>query len=283
MSAIDAARYVGLVRQQADALEVPTGPPRRRNVRDVERVLQVTRNDLAWIDEAVAAGQHPVPTAAEAACGRAREVTSLLYAAGAQDQAWRHWASLSAFGLLLTTVGHEPCDDGHVGENTAEAVQYAVLAGEWRLAGALPHDPPRAEYYAESVVWALGVGETDLQPPAAAVGDDAADVWWSFFTAVAERNPGATTLALHTITEVHIDLFGDGWERFVEWDYPLFDPMAGAGAALARHHGLVTDDLSDLDRRYLDPGLAAGEPPPLYPEHWPEPSPVTPRSAAQPR
>jgi hypothetical protein len=104
-------------------------------------------------------------------------------------------------------------------------------------------------------------------------------VWSSFFAAVTARNRVAATLALHTITEVHIGLFDDGWERFVEWDYPLFDPIAGlAPTRLARHHGLVTNDSQIWTAATWTPVWPRASRL-RYPGDWPKPSPVAHTSA----
>lgn len=263
MTLVDGAGYVALVRAELAAVEAPEGPRRRSGVADLDVVLRVTANDLAWIVDAIGDGSLAPAEAIAAACGRAREITSMLYAAGAPAAVWRRWAGLSAFGLVLGT------DDSGV----AEAAQYALVGEEWRLAADLPRRPPPVTYHAEHVLWALATGQPPEVAPTTIAADDSAAVWDSYAAAVHDRNPAGATLALHTITELHIDLFGDGWERFAKWDHPLFDRMACAGAALARHLDLVVlDDLTPLDRRYLDAGLDVGVPDVLYPTMRPEPS-----------
>jgi hypothetical protein len=262
MTVVDMGDYVALVRSELEAVEVPAGEPRLSGVADLDVVLRVTANDIAWMVEATSDGSLTPADATAAACGRAREITSMLYAAGAPAAVWRRWAGLSAFGLVLGL------DDSGV----AEAAQYALIGGEWRLAADLPRQPPPVTYHAEHVLWALVTGQPLDGAPTTAAADSEA-VWDSYAAAVRERNPVRATLALHTITELHIDLFGEGWNRFVKWDHPLFDRMACAGAALARHLDLViVDDLTALDRRYLDAGLEVDVPDTLYPNIRPEPS-----------
>lgn len=275
MSGIGPVQYVTRVRRDLDGLAVPARPTRRAGVRDLDYLLRNIRIGISWVDEAVSDGSYPALDGARAACERARELTSLLYAAGADDHEWRHWSAWSSFGLMLMAASANGAD----GEELAESLQYAVLAGEWQLAAALSDvRPPAFNRYADYVVWALAAGRTDIEPPWDG-DDDTAEVWRSFANGVINQHPNATTLALDTIAEVHMDTFGDDWKRFVPWEHPLFDLVAGAGAALARHRGLVTDDLSDLNRCYLGPGLAPGEPTPLYPVEWPEPSAVAKPSA----
>lgn len=273
MSGIGPAQYVTRIRHELERLVVPAGPARRREVRDLGYLLRVIRNGILWVDKAVSDGGYPTRDGAVAACERAREVTSLLYAAGADHDEWRHWSALSSFGLMLVAAGQNGDDGGHL----SQSIQYTVLAGEWELAAAMSQvPPPQFERYADYVVWALAVGRSDIELPSPGDNDDAADVWRSFADAMTRHNRNATTLALDTIADVQMDAFGDDWERFVAWEHPLFDLTAAAGAALARHRGLVTDHFSALSRRYLEPGLAAPEPTPLYPKEWTEPSAIAP-------
>ena len=167
----------------------------------------------------------------------------MLYAAGADHREWRRWAALAAFGLLLI---------GGVDE-LAEASQHARLAGEWALAAELPDPAPHDD-------------------------EVSARIWSTFTSAMRARDAGEVTAALHELADRRADLFGSGWQRFVEWAYPVFDPLSGAAAATARHRGLVLVELlTEDDLLYLDHGLAPGEPEPRYPQEWPEPSIVAPR------
>lgn len=268
MSAIGAAQYISRVRREVDTLTVPTGLARRADVRDLEYVLQRIRNGVVWIDESVSDGSYSTLDGIRAACERARQVTSFLYATGADHQEWRHWAALSSFGLLLVGGGI-----GVPEGELIESLQYSLLAGEWQLAAAMPDlRSPTFNRYAHYVVWTLASGQNGIEPPWDA-SDDSAEAWRSFGNAMVERHPNATVLALDTVAELHIDTYGDDWNRFEEWSHPLFDLVAGAAAALARHRGLVSyNDFRDPVRCYLDPGLATSEPAPLYPSEWPEPS-----------
>ena len=93
---------VRMVRTELDVVAAPAGPARRNDVADyLPDVLDSVRADARWVDEAVADGTCPVDEGAAAATRHAREVASLLYAAGSQPRDWRRWSSLAAFGLLL--------------------------------------------------------------------------------------------------------------------------------------------------------------------------------------
>lgn len=260
-------QYIARVHQELAPVQIPDGHHRREDVAQLPLIFDYERGDVAWLDEgAVEEDVLSIEEASRAATEHALEITSLLYATGAPHPLWRRWAGLSSFGLLF---------DGRI----AQANHYALLAGEWHLAADLPPGPAvDATYYAEHVILALSIGASAPALPSGPDGllyrEDVGEVWDSFFAAMVEENAVLVTLALHTITELHIDLFGEGWKRFFERDHPLFDLVACAAAALARHHDLVTDELSPLDRQYLDPGLAEGEPTPLYPAERPVPSPV---------
>ncbi|WP_036437206.1 hypothetical protein [Mycolicibacterium mageritense] len=238
---------------------------------DLEYTLRTTRHGIAWVDDSVSDGSYSLTEGISAACERSCEITSFLYACGAPHKQWRHWAALSAFGLLLT-AGEVATDR----DDLARAIQYGVLAGEWQLVAALSDvEPPRFERYAEHVVWTLAVGRTSIESPPTI--EDTADVWWSFGNAVIERHSRAAVLALDTIADVHMVTVGAGWTRFLPWTHPLFDLEAGAGAAIARIRGLVTEkDFPESIRHYLEPGLAHGEPTRLYPGEWPQPSVIAP-------
>jgi hypothetical protein len=271
MSGVGAAQYIARVRREIDFLTVPLGPPRRTGISDPEYTLRTTRNGIVWVDDSVSDGSYSLAEGISAACERSREMTSFLYACGAPHKQWRHWAALSAFGLLLM-AGEVALDR----DELAQAVQYGVLAGEWQLTAALSDvEPPRFERYAERVVWTLAVGRTSIESPPE--NEDTTDAWWSFGNAVIERHSRATVLALDTIAEVHMVTVGAGWRRFLPWTHPLFDLEAGAGAAIARNRGLVAEkDFPEPIRRYLEPGLVDGVPTPLYPGDWPQPSAIAP-------
>jgi hypothetical protein len=243
--------YVRWVRQEFEAVTVPRGPGRRVGVeRYLPAVFDWVRGSTRSTAAAVADGSEPIDTGLTAMADLALEITSLLYAAGADHPVWRHWAALAAFGLLL-------------GDRPVEAVQYALLAGEEALAADVPFEPRRTRWFGEGVVWALATGVRTIGEPSPA--DAAGGPWRTVFRAVLDREPPLVELALHTIGELHNGRSDEPWEDFEPRSYPLFDPLAGAGAAVARRAGLLQALSSPLDQRYLEPGAADGDPEPLYP------------------
>lgn len=250
--------FVGLVRRQLATEVTRCGPARRPNVAAVaSEIVASLRETIAFVDDSVRDGSLSVTEGASTATTTALETTSFLYAAGAAHREWRRWASLSAVGLLLR-------------DEPVEAMPYALLAGETAMAADFPSSPPATDTVAERVVWALGTGAVVRGTPDPS--DPAGGSWLDLLEAVRDHDAAGVELALGAIVERHLEKYGEHWDRF-EWrGFPLFDPLAGAAAAVARRAGLVPDMPMSLARRYLDPGLADGDPEPLYPELRPSPS-----------
>ena len=216
---------VHVVRAELESVGPLTGTARRHDAdRAAASAVDAVLADARYLEQAVTSGSSSIDEATASAAQLALETTSLLYAAGADHRRWRRWASLSAFGLLLH---NEP----------VEAMQYALLAGETDMAAAFACAPPATRTFGERVVWAFGTGDDEIGTPEPT--DWAGAAWRSLFEAVRDHHRARTELALETIVELHVDLYGENWDRF-EWrGYPMFDPLAGAAAAVARRGGLV--------------------------------------------
>ena len=211
---------VHVVRAELESVGPLTGTARRHDAdRAAASAVDAVLADARYLEHAVTSGSSSTDEATASAAQLALETTSLLYAAGADHRRWRRWASLSAFGLLLH---NEP----------VEAMQYALLAGETDMAAAFACAPPATHTFGERVVWAFGTGDDEIGTPEPT--DWAGAAWRSLFEAVRDHHRARTELALETIVELHVDLYGENWDRF-EWrGYPMFDPLAGAAAAVAR-------------------------------------------------
>lgn len=250
--------YVSLLAEQLATVEAPAGPVRRIGVLDhVPSELELIRRDLDSVVAALAAGIRT--DRLESATGLARETASWLYAAGAPTPVWRRWAGLTGFGHLSQG-------------DPLGACPYLVLGGEWACLAAVRAMPPGRGSPSARAVWflATGQGTPDELPD-----DDSVDLAWrTLLTAVPAGDQAAIDGALTEIAEFWIAESEGDWEFFHPRSAPDFDPEPCAAAALARRHGWSPDSLAPEVHRYLEAGLAEGEPEPLYP-HLPALRPAT--------
>jgi hypothetical protein len=239
----------GYARQVVDAaagLALPTGP-RRRSAEESRFAtsLPLIRDSVIWLTGSLRDGR--VDDALSHAYEISLEITSFLYAAGADHSSWRAWSALAAWGSTLR--GDVP-----------GAVPYAVLSGSWEHLGAfevtVAHESLGSEVV-RSLALRTGV------PMAGPGHPDRADEAWLLLAAAISRSD-------HARCEESLQALADFWtEEDEEWDvfeprgYPCFDPWVCAAAALAREGGYRPRDLSGDARRFLDPGLAPQCPDPF--------------------
>lgn len=254
-------KYVALLVEELAQVEIPSAPARRIGVVDhIPSGLALIRRDL----DAVAARARDFWSATDLA----RETASYLYAAGAPTPVWRRWAGLTGFG--------------HLGQSDPlGACPYLVLGGEWECiaalrAAALGRGSPSAR-----ALWflATGQGTPDELPD-----DDSVDLAWrELLTAVPAGDRAAIDAALIAIAEFWIAESEGDWEFFHPRSAPDFDPEPCAAAMLARRNGWSPDSLPEEVCRYLEAGLAEGEPEPLYPRlsaHQPTAAPKAPTTTS---
>jgi hypothetical protein len=236
---VTAREYGQLLREEFRGMAAPAGPERRigatrRGASAMERVRRE-------ID-----GNEKVGSGADLAL----EVASYLYSAGAPHPEWRHWVGLAALGYL------------HLGEYV-KACPYLVLAGEWSCLEALRAVTPGRRSPAAEAVWRLAVGEPDeLSWPD---GDPDDEGWSELLAAIPAADRERMEAGLDAVATFWLDEYDGDWEVFHPRSAPDFEPEVCAAAAIARRSGYHPTGLSGDVRRFLEPGLAEGEPEPLYP------------------
>jgi hypothetical protein len=251
MALLTSAALASYVLEQVKNLVVPQGPERRRGA--VERaadVLRMVRRDIRGILRLVEAGRLRREDALTQLTELVLELTSLLFAAGADHRTWRHWSGMTALGFLLLP-------------RPSDSAQYAALGGEWALLSEVPHGrPPRR--LADRVAWAVLLGQaTDFTSRRKT--DEFDRAWLTLASSIPRQDHPSTEQALKTIARHWLEE-DDDWRDFHARSAPDFEPALCALAALARRNGLRPKTMTPDELAFLEPGLAEPEPVPLWPE-----------------
>jgi hypothetical protein len=250
--------YPATILRELRALEVPSGPGRRIGARGAAQAnIATVGNDIVAVVSSVDANIISTDLALRRLTDLALELGSCLYDAGASHPEWRRWSALTAFGMLLS-------------EEYLSACPYLAIAGEWECARSLASRPP-GEFGtpARQTVWLLATGQHDGSVVLSAT-DESDQPWVTLASSVPAGEFGRTETALRSLADFWI-LEDEDWDVFEPRSYPSFEPEVCAAAAVARHHGYVPDLLPADTLRFLEPGLARPEPPPLFPDLTPEP------------
>lgn len=178
------------------------------------------------------------------------EFTSFLYAVGASHDVWRHWSSLTAFGLFLSGEIHG-------------AAEYAVLGGEWEFLKVLPDKPINSQQAADQVTWMLITGKPVSTIPESQ--HEYNNPWLRLARSVPAQDHKTTEESLKLIADFWMEETGGDWNNFCYGRYPVFETPICAVAALARHQGFVPTSLTSAQYSFLEAGLAEPEPPPMFP------------------
>jgi hypothetical protein len=178
------------------------------------------------------------------------ELTSFLYAVGASHYVWRHWSSLTAFGLFLSGEIHR-------------AAQYAALGGEWRFLEVLPDQSLKSQQEADRVTWMLLSGKPPSNLPE--VQDEYTNAWLGLSRSIPSKDHKMTEDCLKTIADFWMEETEGDWNNFCNGRYPVFETPICAMAALARHQGFVPTSLDVAQHSFLEAGLAEPEPPCMFP------------------
>jgi hypothetical protein len=258
---LTAPGFLALLADESALLCAPLGLPRRTGVEEhMPDLLEGIGDDIRSVSAAVEKSRYSPEDALETGTHHALEMTSLLYASGAAHAVWRRWASLSAFGRFLLFA-------------TLDGLQCAILAQEWVVLDALPERRPDMNFVSEEVIWAVASDDRDFEPRHS--DDDRMSLeWLRLYDGIMSGDEKAVGFALHALIEIDADEFGDHWERYLPWDYPVFDPSLCSVVSLARRRNLMPRGLDDHDRWFLEPGLADEAPEPLFTRWWPSPSPL---------
>jgi hypothetical protein len=245
-----------LVEQEFARVTMPSGPSHRRlGVNEyVEKVMAYIRRDLNEVERLLNEGQFDLQKAIASVVNLTLELTSLLYAANADHKAWRRWSSLTAFGMFLAGQIHD-------------AAQYAVLGGEWAFLHALPAAPVVSKQLSARVLWQLVGGKPKPTLPLEE-NDEYDNAWLTLAHSIPAHNHHETEEALKIIADFWMEETGGDWKNFHLRSYPDFETPACVAAALARHSGFEPTSLTFDQYSFLEAGLAAPEPPPLFPTYF---------------
>ncbi|MQS36195.1 hypothetical protein [Streptomyces katsurahamanus] len=250
MAAVTPDGYVSQVIDRAAGLVAPDGPRRRAAPEDrFAESFSLIRDSVAWLAQSRRA--RSIDESLSQAYEISLEITSSLYAAGADGHAWRSWSSLASWGYALRG-------------DVSGAVPYAVLGGSWgHLEGlqAAPHRPPLPERVVRNL--ALGAeaplsgpeNSSEAPLPGPESDDDIDRAWLRLAVSIPRKDHRRTEESLQTLADFWI-LEDEEWDVFALRGYPCFDPCVCAAAALARRDGYRPRELTHDARRFLDPGLA---------------------------
>ena len=177
------------------------------------------------------------------------EFSSNLYALGASTEVWRHWTSLTAFGLYLSC-------------NIQRAANYAALGGEWAFIKALPNKPFNTLQTGDLVAWSIVSGNP---LPQIDLPDQFDNVWFNLAHGIIKQNHSTTEESLKGIADFWMEETGGAWKTFLYGRYPVFETPICAVAAVARRNGFTPTSLTKDQSNFLEPGLAIREPDPMFP------------------
>jgi hypothetical protein len=255
---LTARHYPAVVVEAFGAIDTPTGPGRRVGAEaGVAWSLELIERDVAFVSRTPDAGESPTSEAVQLCSDICLETASELYDGGAPHPVWRRWAALAGFGMVLSGRYLEACP-------------WLVLGGEWAGVAALGSRPPgESGTVPQDALWTLATGRPvgTLAPEQA---DELDQPWFALLDSVPARAFRHAESALRSLADFWIGE-DEEWEVYHPGSQPSFEPEVCAAAAVARHHGYVPDLLPADTLRFLEPGLARPEPPPLFPDLTPEP------------
>jgi hypothetical protein len=240
------------VAQEFQKITLPSASERRIGVSEyASEILQYIQRDLNSAESLISEKSLTWENASKSITELVSEITSLLYAAGAEDTVWRHWSSLTGFGMFLQ------------GKNQ-QAALYAVLGGEWDFLTILPAIPVKSKQISEQVLWMLVTGKSILNLPAS-ISNEEDNAWLQLAESIPAHDHRQTEEALKEIADFWMAEGEDDWMNFHPRSYPDFEAPVCAVAAIARHHGFTPTSLTPEQYSFLEAGLAIAEPSPMFP------------------
>jgi hypothetical protein len=252
MGILNHENFCVFVTQEFEKMTLPTASVRRMGVSEhASDVMYYIQRDISTVNSLITEGQLSWEKASQSVTDLALEITSLLYAAGANHTVWRHWSSLTAFGMFLI-------------KKTIESAQYAALGGEWDFLKILPSIPAKSQQISDRVFWMLVNGESVGNLPESASNDED-NAWLQLGKSIPAQNHRQTEEALKVIADFWMAEDEEEWMNFHPRSYPGFEAPVCAVAAIARHHGFTPTSLSQDQYQFLEPGLAIPEDPPMFP------------------
>ncbi|MEH2064480.1 MAG: hypothetical protein V7K50_19830 [Nostoc sp.] len=239
------------VSQELNRIVIPQGQVRKLGALEyADSFTDYIQSNLNSVDDLLRDGGLTFKEASESVTNRVLQITSFLYSVGAEHTVWRHWSSLTAFGLFLNGDIHN-------------AAQYAVLGSEWDFVKILPNQPVMSQQVSEQIIWYLIAGYPAPEV-SANIDDEEEDSWLKLSQSIPTRNHRETEEALKVIADYWIGESEGDWINFHPNYYPEFEPSVCAAAALARHYGFEPTSLTPEQYSFLEAGLAIPEPSPMF-------------------
>jgi hypothetical protein len=255
MAILEHDAFQEFVAQEFKKTTIPAGPARRLGAQEHSaEVMRYIRRDLHDVGRLHKEESISLEKATNSITELVLELTSFLYAAGADHRVWRRWASLTAFGMFLTGQIHE-------------AAQFAILGGEWNFLKVLPAMPVKSKQVSDLVLWIL-VWSKPIQDLPESARDDEGNAWLQLMQSIPAQDHRRTEEALKNIANFWMAENEGDWMNFHPRSYPDFHTPVCAAAAIARHQGFMPTSLTQEQYRFLEAGLAISEPPPMFPTHF---------------
>jgi hypothetical protein len=239
------------VEMELSQTTIPNGLVRRLGADQyTDKVLPDFSRRLNSIDQLLEESIVDLSRATTMLASLVNEFTSFLYAVGASHDLWRHWSSLTGFGLFLSGEIHR-------------AGQYSALGGEWEFLKVLPDRPVKSLQEADLVTWMLISGNPASELPK--LQHEYSNAWLKLARSIPAKDHKTTEESLKAIADFWMEETGGDWNNFCYGRYPVFETPICAVAALARHQGFVPTSLTSAQYSFLEAGLAEPEPPPMFP------------------
>lgn len=254
MGILSYQNFCEFVAKEFQTVVLQSGSERRIGVcGSANDVIFYIQRDLNTVNNSIARENLTYDKAVKTITELTLETTSLLYAIGADHILWRHWSSLTAFGMFLQ-------------KKFFQAAQYATLAGEWDFIKILPSRSVNSQQISDRVLSMLLSGNFDDNVAAVENAIDEEDnAWLELAKSIPAKDHSQTEAALKKIANFWI-AEDDDWVNFHPRSYPDFETPVCAAAALARHYGFIPTSLTPDEFSFLEAGLAVPEPSPMFPD-----------------
>ncbi|MGC9506091.1 hypothetical protein [Baaleninema sp.] len=189
----------------------------------------------------------------------ALELTSFLYAVGADHGIWKKWSALSGIGLFLQ-------------EKIYESIEYLILGEEWNFIDRLSksfsslHIIQNSTLY-EGVISTLALSQDCMDFHAS--GEDVEEkAWLSLIDSIPSQKYDLTRDCLVEIAEFWMMEDEDNWMQFHPRSYPDFETPVCAVAALACHQGFPPKGFTTEQYQFLEPGLVSARLETWFPQYF---------------
>ncbi len=233
-------------------ITLPDAPVRRIGAEEYKnKILLDSSRGLDSIDQLLETSIIEIGEANKMLTSIVNELTSFLYAIGASHDVWKHWSSLTAFGLFLS-------------EEFYRASQYATLGSEWEFLKFIPDKPVDSQQQADLVTWMLISNKPNINLSESR--DEYSDAWLKLARSIPNKDHKTTEESLKIIANFWMKETGGDWNNFYYGRYPVFETPICAVAALARHQDFAPMSLTSIQYSFLEAGLAQPEPPPMFPK-----------------